>query len=211
MNRQGKFILFDTVHEFSQWLEQQSISRVIKLIQNHHTYNPNYRSFNGSNHFQELVSMEAAHLERGFAEVAQNLTTFPDGKIALCRNLNTVPAGIKGANSNGICIEHVACFDRWRYDDEGVKYPGDVINPTHTETIIGLNAALCKHFKLVPNTNSIVYHAWFNLTTGIRDNNDGKLTSDKDHKTCPGSAFFGGNTVKAAATNFVPLVAQRMG
>ena len=41
--------------------------------------------------------MENQHKERGFAEIAQNFTTFPDGKIMGCRNINFVPAGIKGA------------------------------------------------------------------------------------------------------------------
>ena len=39
--------------------------------------------------------MEAAHKERGFSEIAQNITIFPDGKVMICRSLNTIPAGIK--------------------------------------------------------------------------------------------------------------------
>lgn len=75
----GKFILLD-LSEFDSWLEAQIIKRKILLIQQHHTYVPSYKHFNGSNHFQLCQSMERAHKERGFAEIAQNFTTFPDGK-----------------------------------------------------------------------------------------------------------------------------------
>lgn len=109
----GKFILLDLA-EFDAWLEAQKIVRKISLVQQHHTYIPAYKHFNGSNHFQLCQSMENAHKERGFAEIAQNLTTFPDGKIMVCRNLNTIPAGIKGANSYGICIENVGNFEKRR-------------------------------------------------------------------------------------------------
>jgi len=55
--------------------------------------------------------MEDAHLQRGFSEIAQNLTTFPDGSVAVCRSFDTVPAGIKGANRNGLRTENVGNFD----------------------------------------------------------------------------------------------------
>ena len=105
----GKFILLDLA-EFDGWLDAQVIKRKISVIQQHHTYIPAYKQFNGANHFQLCQSMEQAHKERSFAEIAQNFTTFPNGKIIVCRSLNTIPAGIKGANSYGICIENVGNF-----------------------------------------------------------------------------------------------------
>ncbi len=96
----GKFILFD-VPEFASWLDTSSFSRVIHLLQCHHTYIPSYEHFHQTNHFDLLEAMERAHLERGFSEIAQNLTTFPDGSVAVCRSIDTIPAGIKGANRNG--------------------------------------------------------------------------------------------------------------
>ena len=106
----GKFILLEQ-NEFSGWLDMQNITRKIGLIQMHHTFIPAYKHFKGDNHFQLCDSMEKAHQERGFAEIAQNITTYPDGKLMICRNFDKVPAGIKGANSNGICIENVGNFD----------------------------------------------------------------------------------------------------
>ncbi len=100
--QEGKFILFD-VAEFAIWLNALQVTRKILQVQNHHTYIPSYRDFTGNNQFERLAAMEAAHLQRGFNEIAQNLTTFPDGTVAVCRPLETVPAGIKGANTNGVC------------------------------------------------------------------------------------------------------------
>ncbi|SRR5258708_6106761 len=70
----GKFILFD-VMEFAAWLDGSSFGRVIRLIQNHPTWKPSYANFHRTNHFELLQSMEAAHIERGFSEIAQNLTS----------------------------------------------------------------------------------------------------------------------------------------
>jgi len=82
MKQDGKFLLFD-VTEFASWLDQISFSRVIHLLQVHHTYSPSYDDFHQTNHFPLLHAMERYHkVERGFLEIAQNLTTFPDRLIA---------------------------------------------------------------------------------------------------------------------------------
>jgi hypothetical protein len=187
--QQGKFILFD-VDEFAAWLTKLQVLREIKLIQNHHTLIPSYADFTGNNHYGRLRAMEAAHLQRGFTEIAQNLTTFPDGTVAVCRAFDTAPAGIKGANSNGICIENLGNFDRGH----------DKMTAAQSECIIKVNALLCQRFKLTPNANMILYHHWYDLTTGQRTNGTGNT------KTCPGTDFFGGNSVSSAETNFIPLI-----
>jgi SH3-like domain-containing protein len=192
IRQQGKFILFHRTADFAPWLAARSVARRIRIIQNHHTWLPNYHSFaQNGNHFDHLRAMERSHVrERGFSEIAQNLTTFPDGALALCRPLDTSPAGIKGANASGICIEHVGNFDAGR----------DHMTVAHRDSIIRLNALLCARFGLAPSTDSIVYHHWYDLTTGARTNGTGNT------KSCPGSAFFGGNSIAAAAANFLPLV-----
>jgi hypothetical protein len=92
--------------------------------------------------------METAHLQRGFSEIAQNLTTFPDGTIALCRSIDTMPAGIKGANKNGICVENVGNFDLGQ----------DAMTPKQRDCIIHSFALLCKKFSLHPDSANVVYH-----------------------------------------------------
>jgi len=189
MKQEGQFILMN-LDEFGPWLAVEKISRKIKLVQNHHTWKPDYSSFKGNNHFSLLAGMKRSHLQRGFTDIAQNLTTFPDGSIAVCRPLNTVPAGIKGANAGGICIEHVGNFDM----------SGDILNDKHKETIIRMNAILCKTFSLTPNADSLVYHHWYDLNTGKRKNGEGST------KSCPGTNFFGGNKVEDANKNFIPKI-----
>ncbi len=197
MTQNGKFILFN-LSEFGQWLNGLQLNRKIKVIQNHHTWLPDYSTFNkrkNDKYFSLLRSMEESHISRGFSEIAQNITTFPDGMIALCRNFETIPAGIKGANLNGICIEHIGNFDSGK----------DVMTQEHKNTIIRLNAMLCQKFKLTPGPNSVVYHHWYDLVTGKRVREGTGST-----KTCPGTNFFNGNTVEKYTQYFLPKVTAHM-
>jgi len=191
--QEGKFILFD-VAEFAAFLNTLPTSRKVLLVQNHHTFIPSYSDFNGGNHFARLAAMETAHLQRGFDEIAQNLTTFPDGTVAVCRPFDIAPAGIKGANSNGLCIENLGNFDAGH----------DVMAGPQRDCIIRVNALLCRKFKLTPDSSSIVFHHWYDLTTGQRTNGTGTT------KTCPGTAFFGGNSVSSAEANFIPLIIREL-
>jgi hypothetical protein len=191
MKALGKFILLD-LYEFDGWLNMQIIKRRISLIQQHHTYEPAYRHFRNENHFQLCKSMERSHIERGFAEIGQNFTTFPDGRIMVCRNLNIIPAGIKGANLNGICIENVGNFD----------IGGDTITSMQTDTIISITRSLLIRFNLIAGDQTIVYHHWYDLTLGTKIFTEGT----GDTKTCPGTNFFGGNTVYSFNSNFLPLL-----
>jgi len=191
MAKKEKFILLSLI-EFQNWLNQQQFTRKIKLIQNHHTYVPDYSTFSKSkDHFSITKSMEKYHKEvRKFSEIAQNITTFPDGKIMICRNLNIAPAGIKGANSKGICIEHLGNFDK----------NGDEMTDDHKVSIIGINALLCKKFDIDLSDENIVYHYWYDLNSGKRMNGNGTT------KSCPGTNFFGGNSVKSFNDNLLPLI-----
>ncbi|MFN7944495.1 MAG: N-acetylmuramoyl-L-alanine amidase [Blastocatellia bacterium] len=194
MKSAGKFLLFDDVNEFGTWLNSATINRRVWLIQNHHTWSPNYASFTGSNHFALLTGMENSHIERGFSEIAQNLTTFPDGRVAVCRDLDKIPAGIKGANTGGICIENLGNFDQGH----------DQMTAAQRNCIIRLNALLCRRFALTPNTDTVVYHHWWDLNTGQRTDGSGVT------KTCPGTAFFGGNTLADARARFIPLIRRAL-
>lgn len=192
---QGQFTVF-TREEFGNYLENTKFNRQITRIQNHHTYIPNYTHFlkdNPPKPFKWLNSMKASHLARKFSDIAQNLTTFSDGTIALCRPIDVTPSAIKGANTGSVAIEHLGYFD----------IDQDIMTDEHKETIVYLNAVLCKRFKLAINDQTILYHHWFDLNTGKRTNGSGST------KSCPGTNFFGGNTVEAANANFIPLVVQK--
>lgn len=175
--KKGKFILL-TREEFGDWLLASRITRDIKIIQNHHTWVPNYSHFKGDNHFDLLESMDRSHIKRRLGGIAQNITTFNDGLIAVCRPLNQMPAGIANKNYGAICIENLGNFDIGQ----------DEMTQEQKETIIFVNAILCYKFNLMPSIDSIVYHNWF------------------APKTCPGTNFFGGNSIDDADAKFIPLV-----
>jgi len=185
--------------ELEVYLKNLNVKGIRKIthVQTHHTWSPSYRNFNGHNHFDKLTSMEADHIARGFGQIAQHFTTFPDGTIATGRPLELVPTCIHGHNTGGICIENLGNFDAG----------GDTMDPRHKETIIKLNALLLVKFGLPVNTDTLVYHHWFRQSDGFRDDASG-LINTTDHKSCPGTAFFGGNTIAAAKANFLPAIQQ---
>lgn len=188
----GKFILFDSIDAFKLWLNAQVVPRKIQLIQNHHTWMPDYATFKKKpDPIFWMKSMEDFQVNhQGFAQIAQNFTTFPDGSICVGRPMNVAPAGILGANQFGVCIEHLGNFD------------SDGMTPVHRETIIAINSLLTKKFNLHPDSNTIVYHHWYDLVTGKRTNGTGQT------KTCPGLLFFTGNTVEAAEKSFIPKIKE---
>uniref|UniRef100_UPI00321799B6 SH3 domain-containing protein n=1 Tax=uncultured Draconibacterium sp. TaxID=1573823 RepID=UPI00321799B6 len=182
--------------QFREWITNKPVNRAVFIIQQHHTYKPNYASFHGNNHFQLQRNMQEYHVtHNGWNDIGQHFTIFPDGMILTGRSLERSPACIKGKNANSICIESIGNFD----------IGGDEMTADQRDSIIQATAALCIKFGISPNTNTILYHHWFNLSTGIRNNGTG------GNKSCPGSAFFGGNKAADCETNFIPLVRQITG
>jgi hypothetical protein len=198
MQVNGQFILMNR-DEFKKWLFEQTFTRVISIIQEHHTYIPAYTQFNGHNHFDIAIGMKNYHVNtNGWSDIAQNLTIYPDGLIMVCRPFNKAPAGIVGANEHGLCIENIGNFD----------VGGNVMTTEQKESIIFVAAVLCMKLKLTPSVDTITYHHWWDLNSGERvlDNTSGHVT-----KSCPGSAnFFGGNTTVAAKANLYPLVIKKI-
>lgn len=195
METKSGFTLMD-ISEFENQINSLQISRTIKTIQNHHTYIPDYTHFNGNNHFDLLTGMRRHHVSNnGWRDIGQNITTFPDKKIAFCRNIEWAPACIYGNNNASICIEHIGNFDK----------NADKMSPEHKETIIRVNAVLLKRLGLKADTDHLIYHHWFDLSNGARLNGNGVT------KSCPGTAFFGGNKVQDAEKHFIPLIKASLG
>jgi SH3-like domain-containing protein len=185
-----------TIDEFETWISNLRVARTILTVQEHHTFSPNYSLFNGSNHFELQRGMKNHHVNHnGWSDIGQHFTTFPDGSIVTGRSMEQSPACILGQNANAICIENLGDFDKGK----------DIITAAHKQTIVRMTAKLCGKYNLPINTNSIVYHHWFDLGTGQR--NDGT----KNNKSCPGTNFFGGNKVADCVKNFLPLVRQQAG
>ena len=194
METKYNFILLN-LNEFESWLKNQNIKRKINIIQHHHTWKPDYNSFK-NNHFELMKSMKRFHVdERGFSDIAQNITIFPDGMIGICRSLEKQPAGIYGHNYGALCIESLGNFDK----------NGDTMTQEQVNAIVGVNAILCSEFSIEPNTDNIIYHHWFDTSTGKRSN--GKWGNVK---TCPGTNYFGGNKVEDAEKNLIPLIKKKV-
>lgn len=183
------------INEFETWISNLRVARTILYIQEHHTWSPGYVQCKPNNHFEMQQSMKTYHVStHGWMDIGQHFSTFPDGSIVTGRSLENTPACIVGFNSNAICIENVGNFDVGK----------DVMTAAHRETIIRMAAALCKKFGIAVNSNKIVYHHWFNLSTGARNNGTG------NNKTCPGTNFFGGNKVADCDRNFLPLISAAL-
>lgn len=185
-----------TVAEFESWIKTVSVSRSITLLQVHHTWSPSFAQFNGSNHFALQQNMKTYHVNScGYADIAQNFTVFPDGTIMTGRSLNLAPAGCVGANTNGICVEHLGNFDKG----------GDTMSTTMKNAIVRIYAAMANRFKINPETG-IRYHGWYTAGGTYL----GTYIAGKSCKTCPGTNWFGGNTRTAYDKYFKPLIKQAM-
>lgn len=187
-----------TTDEFRKWLFNTYFKRTINLIQIHHTYLPDYNAWRKVPehilHCKQMENYQTKVREPRFDSIGQNLTIFPDGKVVLCRPFDIAPAGIKGANSHGICIEIVGNFDEGK----------DKMTEEQREAVLKVVASLCSRFMIPADTANIVYHHWFDLATGTRTNGKGKT------KSCPGTGFFFGNSVDDAKKHFIPAVQEAM-
>lgn len=179
---------------FLNWIAPLSVGRTVLKIQMHHTYIPSYAHFTSNNHFEMQRSMQNHHVHsNGWRDIGQHFTIFPDGEILTGRSLEFSPACIYQNNQDSICIENVGFFDEGQ----------DVMLEEQKKSIIHVTAALCTKFNLPVNTDSIIYHHWFRLDNGHRNNGAG------GNKSCPGSNFFGGNKVSNCEQHFIPLVIQQ--
>jgi uncharacterized protein YraI len=185
-----------TLSEFETWIEHQNVARTVLFIQQHHTFSPSYRHFDGNNHFALQRGMKNHHVHvNGWNDIGQQFSIFPDGKIVTGRSLEHSPACIFGNNSGALCIENIGFFDHGE----------DTMDPRQQESILRVTAALCKRFNIPVTADRIVYHHWFDLSTGARTNGSGVT------KSCPGTNFFGGNTVASSQQHFLPLVRNLIG
>jgi len=180
-----------SITEFETWIANFKVARTVLYLQQHHTWSPNYTLFTGNNHFELQKSMRDYHVNHnGWMDIGQHFTIFPDGSVVTGRSLENSPACIFGNNANAICIENLGNFDKEK----------DIMTPEQKSAIIRATAAICKKFSIPVNTDKIVYHHWFNLSTGERNN------GTSNNKSCPGTDFFGGNSIEDCQQKFLPLV-----
>lgn len=139
MVREDDFVLV-SLQEFDLWLNQIIPARMISHVQQHHIFRPSDSNFTDSNYFELQNSMRDYLIwHKGFREIGQHFTTFPDLQIMTGRSIESNPACIKGNNAGGICLEHLGNFDLGE----------DKMTVEQKETIIRMTTSLCLHFSLL--------------------------------------------------------------
>ena len=182
------------IENFEKYINSLKLTRKIKLIQLHHTWSQNYSHFNGQNHLTLQKSMKDHHIKNnGWNDIGQHFTIFPDGLICTGRSLEANPAGIYGANAGAICIECLGNFDKG----------GDAMTEAQKEAIVATVGVLLDKFNLSANDH-VTYHAWW-TSAGYEIGDYAKKSSVK---TCPGTNFFGGNTLTMYERNLMPLITE---
>ena len=190
------FTEFENISEFRTWLNKQNVKRPVTRLQVHHMYLPDYSCWKTDNALRRQNNIKSFHKNTNkWADIAQHFSVFPDGHIVTGRSLNSTPIGIKGWNTNAICIEIYGNFDK------------DSMNAAQKEAVIALYGELCMKFNLTPSTSTIRPHCWFTASgTYLGDYN-----KSKSAKTCPGTNFMGyGNTKAAFVNNFYPAIKNYM-
>lgn len=179
MKKDGQFILMNR-EEFKKYIGDLKVDNKFSMIQQHHTASPSYTNVK-NNHIALMKSMKSYHLSRGFQDIAQHFSTFPDGLICLGRSFSLFGGGFLGNRNKGaITLEHVGYFDVGK----------DVMTDEQKKTIIFMNAILCEKFNIIPSITTLPYHTW-------------EVTANK---SCPGTNYFGGNSKQDAEKYFIPLI-----
>lgn len=205
MKAQNGFILMKGSNEIRDFLNSKNVKRKINRIQIHHMALPDYGTWEKTDkrifdepHFGRTKSLDefgrktwGSRDENG-KYIAQHFNVFPDGYITSGRSLNSTPIGISGWNTGAICIEIYGNFDKGK----------DEMTQVQRDAVIALVGELCKEFNISPGENNLRYHSWF--TSG--GTYLGGYDPAKSRKTCPGTAFFGGNTMAAYKKNFLPAI-----
>lgn len=190
MKTQNGFTLFEKTSEIGPWLKKQKVTRKITRLQVHHMDLPNYSTWEKTDkkvfdepHFGRTESLNSYGKSKwGYSDghgkyIAQHFNVFPDGKITTGRHLNSTPIGIRGWNTNAICIEIYGDFDKGK----------DVMTAAQKKAVIALYGELCKRFKIKPSTSTIRPHCWFTAGGTYL----GKYDPSRSAKTCPGTNFMG--------------------
>ena len=192
MKTQNGFTLLENSKDVRDWLAKQKVTRTITRLQVHHMDAPSYSTWEKTDkrvfaepHFGRTQSLNdygkrtwGSGASDGHGHyIAQHFNVFPDGKITTGRNLNSTPIGIRGWNTNAICIEIYGKFDKGH----------DVMNAKQKEAVIYLYGELCKRFDIPVNTSHIRPHCWFTAGGTYL----GKYNPSRSAKTCPGTNFWG--------------------
>ena len=170
---------FETIAEFKNWIYSQKVTRTITRLQVHHMWMPDYSCWKTDNALRRQNNTRDYHkTKNGWDDIAQHFSIFPNGHIVTGRSLNKTPIGIKGWNTNAICVEIYGNFDKGK----------DVMTNAQKEAVLACYKIMAERFKISIDIAHIRPHGFF--TSG--GTYLGKYSASKSAKTCPGTGFFGG-------------------
>ena len=186
------FTEFENIKEFKSWLNKQKVTRKVNRLQVHHMWMPDYSCWSKDNALRRQKNTKDFHKNNNhWDDIAQHFSVFPDGHIVTGRSLNKTPIGIRGWNTNAICVEIYGNFDKGH----------DKMTSAQKKAVVALYGELCKKFKLTPSTSTIRPHCWFTAGGTYL----GKYDSSKSAKTCPGTNFMG---YGCSATGFAKFIKE---
>lgn len=190
------FTEFENLDEFKSWLNKQKVTRKVTRLQVHHMWMPDYSCWGKDNALRRQKNTKDYHINTNhWDDIAQHFSIFPNGHIVTGRSLNKTPIGIRGWNTNAICVEIYGNFDKGH----------DKMTAKQKEAVIGLYGELCKKFDIEVDSAYIRPHCWFTAGGTFL----GDYNASRSAKTCPGTNFMGiGNTKKAFVNKFYPMIKE---
>lgn len=203
------FTLFENIDEFKEWLDKQRVKRKITRLQVHMMDKPDYTTWKTTDkkYYGEDRELGRTQSLDSYGKVtwnysdghghyiAEHFNIFPNGKITTGRSLESTPIGIKGRNTNAICIEIYGCFDKGK----------DIMTNEQKDSVVAMYSLLADKFNIPKNSEGIRPHCWFTAGGTYL----GGYSSTKSAKTCPGTNFMGfGNTKKAFDEYFYPMIQE---
>ena len=172
------FIEFESIKEFNDWIYKQKVTRTITRLQAHHMWMPDYSCWKTDNALRRQNNTRDFHINKNkWGDIAQHFSIFPDGHIVTGRSLNSTPIGIKGWNTNAICVEIYGNFDKGK----------DVMTSAQKNAVLACYKIMAERFNIPINIAHIKPHCHF--TSG--GTHIGYYSQSRSAKSCPGTGFFG--------------------
>ena len=197
MKKAYGFTEFESIAEFRTWLKKQKVYRTITRLQVHHMWLPDYSCWAKDNALRRQKNTKDFHIHTNhWDDIAQHFSVYPNGHIVTGRSLNKTPIGIRGWNTNAICVEIYGNFDKGH----------DKMTAKQKEAVIGLYGELCKKFDIPVNSTHIRPHAWFTAGGTFL----GDYSPSRSAKSCPGTNFMGIGNTRKAFVKFYKMIKEYM-
>ena len=99
-----------TIEELLKMLDKYKFKR----FDIHHTWKPNYANLKTNTPEQLNTNMKTYHIGQNYGDIAQHITTFPDGTILIGRDFGKRPVSIANRNTGAFAMEQLGDFDYFK-------------------------------------------------------------------------------------------------